>query len=146
MNYGNKDLVNMMTSILSHDADLVARVHLLSIREDVEAVYAAADIVALTSAGEGYPLSLVEGMMCGAVPVSTDTGDSAAIVANRGIIAPGNPLSIVSAWREAYARRNEFRAAAMIGRDFFGREKMVAAYSSIIREIHDENLRRIAAG
>ncbi|MGH7194144.1 MAG: glycosyltransferase, partial [Candidatus Saccharimonadales bacterium] len=39
------------------DAD---RIHALGIRGDMEAVYAAADVVALTSRREAYPLSLIE--------------------------------------------------------------------------------------
>ncbi len=52
------------------------RVHLLGVRSDPEAVYAAADVVALTSAfGEAAPLCLIEGLLCGAVPVATDVGE-----------------------------------------------------------------------
>ncbi|MGH1556267.1 hypothetical protein ACRAWF_44440 [Streptomyces sp. L7] len=37
------------------------------------------------------PSVSIEGMMCGAVPVATDIGDSASIVAGHGIITPPDP-------------------------------------------------------
>ncbi len=70
-------------------ATLTDRLHLLGVRRDMETVYAGSDVVALTSSfGEAAPLCLIEGMMCGAVPVATDVGDSASIVAGHGIITP----------------------------------------------------------
>lgn len=80
------------------------RVRLLGVRHDMESVYAGADVVALTSSwGEAAPLCLVEGMMCGAVPVATDVGDSAVIVAGHGFVTPPDPAAIARAWTEAAA-------------------------------------------
>lgn len=146
MNYENKDLGKKVAKIFKNNPYAVKRIHLLSIRRDVEAVYAAADVVALTSAfGEAYPLSLVEGMMCGAVPVTTDVGDSAKIVAGgRGILTSSDPAQIASAWQEAHARRRKFRAAGLRDRDYFSKEKMTNAYAEVLQEVYASRRRRNA--
>jgi glycosyltransferase involved in cell wall biosynthesis len=124
-------------------ADLVAcgleasaRVHRLGVRDDPQSLYAAADVVALTSAfGEAAPLCLIEGMLCGAVPVATDVGDCAAIVAGRGLLTPADPAAIAAAWSEAIARRPEFARALRAGRAEFGRRRMIASYARLIRRV-----------
>ncbi|MEV7006431.1 glycosyltransferase [Streptosporangium sp. NPDC051022] len=54
--------------------------HLLGWRRDVETVYAAADVVLLTSDNEGTPLTLIEAGMAGTPVVSTRVGSVAEIV------------------------------------------------------------------
>ena len=113
-----------------------SRVHRLGVRDDPQTLYAAADVVSLTSAfGEAAPLCLIEGMMCGAVPVATDIGDSASIVAGRGLITPPDPDAIAAAWTEALARRNQFRPALRASRTHFGRRRMIASYARLIRSV-----------
>ena len=110
------------------------RLHLLGVRDDPQAIYAAADVVALTSAfGEAAPLCLIEGLLCGAVPVSTDVGDCASIVAGCGLLTDHDPDAIAAAWTEAIARRAEFAPALRAARPRFGRRRMIAAYGSLIR-------------
>jgi glycosyltransferase involved in cell wall biosynthesis len=116
---------------------LDSRIHLLGPRSDPEAVFNAADVVALTSAfGEAAPLCLIEGMMCGAVPVATDIGDCAAIVAGHGLITPPDAEAIAGAWAEALARRPEFQHAAARSRHRFGRARMISAYGGLIRQTY----------
>ena len=110
------------------------RVHLLGVREDPQALYAAADVVALTSSfGEAAPLCLIEGMMCGAIPVATDVGDCASIVEGRGLLTPADPDAVAAAWSEALGRRREFAPALLSARDRFSRRRMIAAYADLIR-------------
>jgi len=112
------------------------RLHCLGVRDDPQTLYAAADIVSLTSAfGEAAPLCLIEGMMCGAIPVATDIGDCAAIVAGRGLITPADPDAIAAAWAEALARRHHFRPALRASRPQFGRRRMIASYARLIRRV-----------
>jgi glycosyltransferase involved in cell wall biosynthesis len=112
------------------------RLHRLGVRDDPQTLYAAADVVALTSAfGEAAPLCLIEGMMCGAVPVATDIGDCAAIVAGRGLITPADPDAIAAAWAEARARRAQFRPALRASRVEFSRRRMIASYARLIRRV-----------
>jgi glycosyltransferase involved in cell wall biosynthesis len=111
-----------------------ARVHLLGIREDPQEVYAAADVVSLTSAfGEAAPLCLIEGMMCGAVPVATDVGDCAAIVSGRGLLTAPEAAAVAAGWAQALADRGRFAPALLAARDLFGRRRMIASYASLVR-------------
>lgn len=123
-----------------------SRVHLLGPREDPEVIYAASDVVALTSAfGEAAPLCLIEGMMCGAVPVATDVGDCAPIVAGRGLLTPHDADAIAAAWTEAVARRAEFAPALFTARTAFGRRRMISRYAALIRRTSGIGARRLPA-
>lgn len=118
------------------DAPLADRLSLLGVRNDMETVYAAADVVSLTSAsGEAAPLCLIEGMMCGAVPVATDVGDSASIVAGHGFVTPPDPEAIAVAWSEAVARGAELAPALALSRERFSRTRMIAAYATLIEQV-----------
>lgn len=116
------------------------RVHLLGVRGDMEAVYASADVVALTSSsGEAAPLCLIEGMMCGAVPVTTDVGDSAALVSGHGVVTPPDPDAIARAWSGAVAGRAGFAPALLRSRERFSRTRMIAAYAALLERVHSSH-------
>lgn len=109
------------------------RVHGLGIRDDMPAVYRAADVVSLTSAfGEAAPLCLLEGAASGAVPVTTDVGDAARLIAGLGIVTPRDPDAIARGWRRAVAERAAFGGAALAGRARLGRDRMIAEYGSVV--------------
>ncbi|MEV7974875.1 glycosyltransferase [Streptomyces sp. NPDC086519] len=117
-------------------AALGDRVHLLGVRHDMETVYAGSDVVALTSAsGEAAPLCLIEGMMCGAVPVTTDVGDSASIVEGHGFVTPFDPEAIAFAWSAAVADRELFAPALAASRERFSRTRMIAAYADLLAHV-----------
>jgi glycosyltransferase involved in cell wall biosynthesis len=68
---------------------LGSRVSLLGERNDVAALLAGVDIVALPSAwGEGFPNILGEAMACGVPCVATDVGDATWVVGPHGLIVP----------------------------------------------------------
>ncbi|MEU5532547.1 glycosyltransferase [Streptomyces sp. NPDC020362] len=124
------------------DRHLAERIRLLGVRRDMETVYAGADVVALTSAsGEAAPLCLIEGMMCGAVPVTTDVGDSAEIVRGHGFVTPQDPQAIALAWTAAVAGRAEFAPALAASRERFSRTRMIAAYAALLDGVHMEAAR-----
>ncbi|WP_227026160.1 glycosyltransferase [Streptomyces fodineus] len=119
------------------DRHLAERIHLLGVRRDMEAVYAGADVVALTSAsGEAAPLCLIEGMMCGAVPVTTDVGDSASIVEGLGFVTPPDPAAIALAWSAAAGGRTGLAPALDAARERFSRTRMIAAYATLLDEVY----------
>jgi glycosyltransferase involved in cell wall biosynthesis len=123
-------------SVFADAPSLLRRLHLLGTRHDMHRVYAAADVVALTSSiGEAAPLCLIEGMMCGAVPVATDIGDTAAIVAGHGILVRPDPDAISAAWAEALARRTDLMPAMMRSRPRFSQTRMIASYASLIDRV-----------
>jgi glycosyltransferase involved in cell wall biosynthesis len=133
MSTANPELCGLLTELFDDEPRHLARLHLLGIRRDMEAVLAASDVVALTStSGEAAPLCLIEGAMCGAVPVSTDIGDSAAIVAGHGFITAPEPEAIAAAWSEAADRRGELTPFLLGSRERFSHTRMVAAYARVI--------------
>lgn len=104
-------------------------VHALGIRQDMPSIYQIADIVALTSAfGEASPLCLIEGAACGATPVTTRVGDSAAVVDGFGVIAPAEPAAMAEAWRGVLLRRRTWRARALAARPHLDRQRMLDDY------------------
>ncbi|MGR8010905.1 glycosyltransferase [Streptomyces hypolithicus] len=60
--------------------DLGDSLHLLGWRADVETVYAASDMVLLTSDNEGMPVSLIEAGLAGLPAVATNVGSVAEVV------------------------------------------------------------------
>ncbi|MBS2963406.1 glycosyltransferase [Actinocrinis puniceicyclus] len=121
------------------------RIHLLGVRDDPQALYATADVVALTSAfGEAAPLCLIEGLLCGAVPVATDVGDCASITAGLGLLTPPDAGAIAAAWSEAAARRGELTPALLAARARFGRRRMLTSYAALIRRAAGVGARRRA--
>ncbi|MFK0019104.1 glycosyltransferase [Streptomyces sp. NPDC090798] len=140
MTRANGCLREDIASAFGEDAPLADRLSLLGVRHDMESVYAAADVVSLTSSsGEAAPLCLIEGMMCGAVPVATDVGDSASIVTGHGFLTPPDPEAIALAWSEAVARGGEFAPALALSRERFSRTRMIAAYAALIEQVRSRS-------
>jgi glycosyltransferase involved in cell wall biosynthesis len=117
-------------------------VHALGIRRDVERVYAAADLVVLSSAfGEGFSNALAEGMSAGLVPVATDVGDAERIIGLTGhVVAPRNPTALAAAIKAEAALSPDQRRdrglqarARIVGS--FARGRAIEAYARLYQEI-----------
>ncbi|MFF3962607.1 glycosyltransferase [Streptomyces griseorubiginosus] len=134
MTAANPGLTADIATAFAGAAGLAGRgLRLLGVRRDMESLYAASDVVALTSAwGEAAPLCLIEGMMCGAVPVATDVGDSAAIVAGLGLVTAPDPEVIAAAWSRAVASRADIAPALAASRERFSRTRMIASYATLL--------------
>jgi glycosyltransferase involved in cell wall biosynthesis len=146
MRKANVELCLAIEAIFADAPALRRRLHLLGLRHDMETIYAAADVVTRTSTnGEAAPLSLIEGMMCGAVPVATDVGDCASIVAGHGLIAPPDPDAMAAAWLEAIARRSEYTHSLALTRPRFSHTRMIASYAALISAVSGAR-RAIAPG
>ncbi|MGW3203413.1 glycosyltransferase [Streptomyces sp. NPDC001135] len=144
MNDTNPALWSDIEAAFGADRQLAERIRLLGVRRDMETVYAGADVVALTSAsGEAAPLCLIEGMMCGAVPVTTDVGDSADIVRGHGFVTPQDPEAVALAWSAAVAGRAGLAPALAASRERFSRTRMIAAYAALLDGVHLSSATRL---
>jgi glycosyltransferase involved in cell wall biosynthesis len=75
-----------------------SRFHLLGRRADMPDLLTAADVVALTSNTEAFPLAMGEAMATGVPCVSTDVGDARQLIGNDGRIVPvGDPDAFADA-------------------------------------------------
>lgn len=132
MALANPELVAMLGNTL-RQAEGGSRVHLLGIRDDMPSLYNGADIVALTSAyGEAAPLSLLEGMACGAVPVTTDVGDAARIVADPRLVVSRDPAEIAQVWEAAFEQREEHAERIHRRRQALSDQRCFDAYAALI--------------
>ena len=112
---------------MSSSPSLRGRVHLLGLRSDVPAIMAALDVLVLASAyGEGFPNVLGEAMASGAVCVTTDTGDAAAIVGAQGFVVPvRDSAALAHAIFRAITLRPDVRLALKEG----ARQRIEKSYS-----------------
>jgi glycosyltransferase involved in cell wall biosynthesis len=125
---GLTDLLGTHLGGLDH-----SHVHLLGIRDDMPRLYNGADLVVLTSAyGEAAPLSLLEGMACGAVPVTTDVGDAAAMVGDRRLVTGHEPAEVAAAWEAAFEHREEHTERILRQRQRLNEQRCFDAYAAII--------------
>ncbi len=110
----------------------------LGVRQDVAALYAAADVVLSTSAfGEGFSNVVAEAMACGIPAVATEVGDVRRIVGVTGeIVAPRDVAAMAAAIgrlislpdAQQAGRRLECRERI---REFFSLEYAVAAFDAL---------------
>jgi glycosyltransferase involved in cell wall biosynthesis len=78
---------------------VASRCRFLGWRRDVRSVYAAADVVVLTSRNEGSPVSIIEAMAAGRAVVCTDVGGVADVVTSgsSGVLVPyGDPDALAA--------------------------------------------------
>ena len=133
MSPANLALTELLSSSLHGWADAGSRVHLLGIREDMPRLYNGADIVALSSAyGEAAPLSLLEGMACDAVPVTTDVGDAAQMVADPRLVVGRDPDEMAEAWVAAFEQREEHTERIHRRRQALSDQRCFDAYARLI--------------
>ncbi|MBJ7355956.1 glycosyltransferase [Nocardioides sp.] len=133
MSAGNRALTDLLAATLGAWDGAHEQVHLLGIREDMPALCNAADLVVLTSAfGEAAPLALLEGMACGAVPVTTDVGDAAELVGDSRLVVGRDPVDVADAWAAAFEQRAEHAARISHHRQELSDQRCFDAYAALI--------------
>jgi glycosyltransferase involved in cell wall biosynthesis len=125
------------------------RVHFVGFRSDVGAVYAACDAVALTSANEGTPVSVIEALAAGRPVVSTDVGGVSDIVreGRSGFLVPAGDVDAISDRLMRLAADPDLRHAfGEAGRSDvvprYSVPRLVSDVDSLYRRLLDEKLSR----
>lgn len=118
------------------------RIRWLGWRRDLETIYGAADVFALTSDNEGTPVALIEAMAAGASSVSTNVGGVADVVTDRSVgmlVPPDSPSELADALidltRSAELRREMGARArqAVIAR--YGLERLLSDIDGLYRSM-----------
>ena len=113
---------------------IAERVHFVGFRDDVGTVYAASDVVALTSANEGTPVTVIEALAAGVPVVSTDVGGVADVVddGRSGLLAAAGDVEGIATALEQLGANPELRERMGAA----GRSAVLERYS-VPRLVHD---------
>jgi glycosyltransferase involved in cell wall biosynthesis len=135
---GEGELLDQLRAAL---APLGDRARFLGWRSDVETVYAAADVVALTSDNEGMPVSLIEAASVGCPAVSTRVGSVAEVVLDgrTGFVVDVDAEAVASALERVLVdhplRDRLAHAAAEYAREHFSRARLVDDIATLYEEL-----------
>lgn len=140
MTSDNPRLTELVDAELGGWPGLETNLHALGIQSRMAPLYNAADLITLTSAfGEAAPLCLLEGMACGAVPVTTDVGDAASMVGDPRLVASFDPAEMAEAWQAAFARREEHSERILRHRQRLSEQRLFDAYARLIQQTADSS-------
>jgi glycosyltransferase involved in cell wall biosynthesis len=125
---------------------LSERVIVLGVRADMQDIYPAFDVLALSSAyGEGFPNVLIEAMACGVPCVATDVGDSRDIVGELGVIVPPRDSeALARGWETLIAREPGSMAEQVRARVVanYSLERMRSRYAQLYEDVISSGARR----
>lgn len=126
---------------VEHSLRGLRNVHLLPWQTDLETVFQAVDIYVLSSLWEGLPLTLLQAMSSGCVPVST-TVDGCAEVIETGtsglLVPPGAPDEMAAALDNLLSSSERRSGMALAARkrvlDLFDRRQMVREWEEFLTQ------------
>lgn len=107
---GDGPLRSSLESLVA-ELGIAERTHFLGMRDDVGPVYSAADVVALTSANEGTPVTLIEALASGTATVSTDVGGVRDVVRDgeSGLLVPAGDIAGIASALDRLVADGELR-------------------------------------
>lgn len=113
--------------------------HLIGMRHDVPRLMAACDLYVLHSAGEAFPVTLVQAMASGCLCVTTDVGDAKRILAqDECVVMPGNPDVLAEKMKDLMSLSGEQVAMLSVknrerAQEQFEIRKVVCDYEAFFR-------------
>ena len=116
-------------------------VRFLGWQDDVERLYAAADIVVLCSDNEGMPVTLIEAASAGLPAVATDVGSTGEVVAHQktGLLVGKSDTALAEGVRILLEDRDLLKsmgfAAKARAEKHFGIEKLIFGYSELYKSL-----------
>jgi glycosyltransferase involved in cell wall biosynthesis len=121
------------------------RVHLAGWQRDMPAVYAALDVLVLTSLNEGTPVTAIEALAAGVPVVATDVGGVADVVRDKEtgfLVPPGDAGALARSVSALLSDTGRGHAMAQAGQQDvlarFGRDRLIAdmeeLYLSLLKE------------
>jgi len=116
-------------------------VRFLGWQDDVERLYAAADIVVLCSDNEGMPVTLIEAASAGLPAVATDVGSTREVVAHQktGLLVGKSDTALAEGVRILLEDRDLLKsmgfAAKVRAEKHFGIEKLIFGYSELYKSL-----------
>lgn len=134
-------LRGLVVGLGTENLRLPANVRALGVRNDVQRLYAAADIVVSTSVfAEGFSNVIAEGMCTGLVPVTTDIGDARLIVGDVGIIVPlRNPAALARELNMLADMKDEqFKARGIEAREWIKRNFTLTKVADCFAALYSE--------
>lgn len=135
---------DLLPELQRQAADLGGRVRFLGWRGDVETVYAASDVVVLTSDNEGMPVSLIEAALSGVPAVATRVGSVAEVVADgeTGLLVEPDAVVLSAAVHRLLSdgalRHRMAAAATQRAESRFGRSRLVGDIERLYEQIAAE--------
>ncbi len=128
---------------------LTGRVHFLGWRRELDKIYADLDVVALTSANESSPVSLIEAMAAGKPVVATHVGGVPNLIKNgvAGILVPpANPValakSIISLLADPQRRSQMGQAGQKHVLPAFNAQRLVNDIDQLYRQLLVEKCKK----
>ena len=127
------------------------RVHFLGWKQDMPPVYAALDVLALTSDNEGTPVAVIEAMAAGVPVVATAVGGVPDVIRQGEtgwLVPPGDAPALRRAWLDALHRDGRTEAVIFRARrevlTRFGQAQMISTMADLYRRlaIRNENAAR----
>ena len=120
---------------LAEELQVGDAVRFTGFRRDVGSIYRASDAVALSSANEGTPVSLIEALAAGCAVVTTDVGGAVDVLdgGRVGLLVPPGDTKAFADRLEELVRQPELRHQFGVA----GREHVLARYSvdRLVRDV-----------